>query len=391
MWRASGRGFDSRRLHQMFNINNKLYRSYHNSYHKSEWLGDTGLRGATCTFQALSIAAPVRAGFPKSSLPRSNAGAPVTPTIVFNIGWMRRYRGQTASDRIFNGGQYVDENDTGGEIKNFLPRNGRCRGFVQLPGRSMNMQRLGTSAQAKWLDGVTVVFSATRPEGGGVVIGWYRNARVWREYQAHKPFGFIAEAPAKQCILLDEDERVFAVPRARNGKFGLGKRNVRYLDQPVARSFVRRIHQYIQQTEHPPPSAKGRPRNGDSKLRKKVETAAVRCVFDYYEARGFDCVSVEHENLGWDLECSLRGRKLLVEVKGCSGAVADVELTPNEYASSLQHPHRYRIAIVTTALSRPELAIVRRNGSDGKLRDQHDNLASLDERTAARIRLANGT
>ena len=126
-------------------------------------------------------------------------------------------------------------------------------------------------------------------------------------------------------------------------------------------------------------------------LRQRLDVSGLRERIAECTARGFDCVSVEHEKLGWDLECSLNGRKLLVGVKGCSGAAADVELTPNEYAASLQHPHRYRIAIVTTALSRPELATVRRNGSDGELRDQHDNLASLDERTAARIRLANGS
>ena len=28
--------------------------------------------------------------------------------VLFNIGWMQYYRGQTSSDRIINGGKYVN-------------------------------------------------------------------------------------------------------------------------------------------------------------------------------------------------------------------------------------------------------------------------------------------
>ena len=56
------------------------------------------------------------------------------PLVLFNIGWMRRYRGQTETDRIVNGGQYVQDNETGSEIRNFLPAGEHLYGYVQPPG-----------------------------------------------------------------------------------------------------------------------------------------------------------------------------------------------------------------------------------------------------------------
>ena len=281
------------------------------------------------------------------------------PIILFNIGWMRRYRGLSPTDRIVGGGGYVVEHHTGGEIENFLPNKGRLQGYARLPrGGALNMSRLGAATDAEYQDGVTVVFSATRPEPGAgrVIIGWYLNARVWREPQLRHPFPYIAEAKRRDCTLLDEDERVFPVPHRPGGQFHAG-RTVRYLDRPDARKFVREVRKHIGSRSRT--AARKRSRTPvDALLRKKVETAATQCVVDYYEAKGYNCVSVEKDNVGWDFECTQNEVKLLVEVKGCSGG-PDVQLTPNEYAAMLRHCHQYRLAVVSNALVDPQLAIVR--------------------------------
>ena len=266
------------------------------------------------------------------------------PIILFNIGWMRRYRGLSPTDRIVGGGRYVVEHHTGGEIKNFLPNRGRLQGYARLPrGGALNMRRLGAATDADYQDGVTVIFSATRPEPGAgrVIIGWYRNARVWREPQPRHPFPYIAEAKRRDCTLLDEDERVFPVPHRPGGQFHAG-RTVGYLDRPDAREFVRQVRRHIgsrnripahKRSRIPPPRAGPRRSNRrnripahkrsripvDALLRKKVETVAVQCVVDYYETKGYNCVSVEKDNVGWDFECTQNEVKYLVEVKGCSG------------------------------------------------------------------------
>ena len=313
----------------------------------------------------------------------------VEPMILFNVGWMRKYRGQTRTDRIVGGGGHVVEHETAGEIYNFLPRNGRLRGYVTLPGESLNMRRLGTTMDAEYLDGVTVLFSASRPEPGcgSVIIGWYRNARVWRGYQPQHPFDYIAEARQHECTLVNEDERVFPVPRRSThpkSPFVVGQKNVRYLDQSVAQGFVRDVRAYIDGPSRTPPGSARM--FADPSLRKKVEITAVQCVVDHYEAMNFNCVSVEKENVGWDLECTRERLTLLVEVKGCSGK-PDVQLTPNEYAAMLRCPHQYRLAIVSNALVDPHLDIVRYNVSDDTWRDMNERLASIDEKVAARVRL----
>ena len=308
--------------------------------------------------------------------------------VLFNIGWMTHYRGHKRSNRIVNGGHYVVQNETGGEVENFLPRSGRYRGYVQLPGSTLKLEHLGGSPDALFVDDATVVFSATRPGGGGYVVGWYRNARVWREYQPHHPHGFITEAMADECKLLPVDDRVFPVPRARGSSFGLGQSNVRYLHKANAQAFVRDLRQYIRRNGAPRPTPRRNRRQPDPALRKRVETVAVNHVVKHYESRGFTCHSVELDNVGWDLVCVREGLELLVEVKGCSGD-AQVELTPNEYAAmrSRLHRDRYRLAIVSTALSDPHLSILTYNVSDDTWRDQHERLAKLQQRLGVRVRI----
>ena len=307
--------------------------------------------------------------------------------VLFNVGWMKHYRGQTESDRISNGGLYVQEHEIGGEVRNFEPANRRCYGYVRTQGGGqMNMKRLGAKADADYADNVTVVFTATPPEGGRLVVGWYRNARVWREgkKRAHYDIHFVCEAPQKSCWLLDPDNRVFPVPRT--GPFVMGRTNVRYTDEPKAKPFVRKLHKYMEDPDNwPPQTPGGAPRQSDPALRAKVEKAAIDHVTSHWPYPGYDWQSVERENKGWDLEFTRGARKLLVEVKGCSGAVGTVELTPNEYKAMCKHRYVYKLAIVTRALGDPRLSIISFNGSDKTWRDQHEREVRLEPLTGVRV------
>ena len=318
------------------------------------------------------------------------------PLVLFNIGWMRRYRGQTGTDRIVNGGQYIRDNETGGEIRNFLPAGRHLYGYVQPPGDGMNLERLGAVDGADHTDGVTIVFTATRPEGGRVVVGWYRNARVWRDQQRRGDRIYFARALREDCTLLDVEERVLSVPSAGrpSGTWGMGQSNVRYVDQQDEdQEFIQALLQYMESPADFDVAAgvEGAPRQLDPARRARVERAAVDCVIAHYEAHGFECDSVEADNKGWDLEVTRGAVRLLVEVKGCSGDSRQVELTPNEYAA-MSHPRyreMYRLAVVTRALEEQQrrLSTVRYNGSDDTWRDQDGRLARVKELTGARIGL----
>ena len=316
--------------------------------------------------------------------------------VLFNIGWMKYYRGQNPSDLIVNGGSYVRDNKTGGEIENFLPDGGWYYGYVQPPGSGVNLERLGAAPGATHADNVTIVFTATRPGVGSVVVGWYRDARVWRDQQQHRNHIYFAKARKKNCTLLRIDERVFPVHRAGKprGTWGMGQSNIRYVDKADEdEEFVRMVLKY---TENPSSidvarlTAKraggGVSRQSDPYRRAMVEKAAIKCVKDYYKALGYECVSVESENKGWDLEFTRFAVNLLVEVKGCSGAAGQVELTPNEYAAMRDRRRdAYRLAVVMCALDKPRLLIVSFNGSDKTWRDQYNREVCLDEQKGVRV------
>lgn len=309
--------------------------------------------------------------------------------VLFNIGWMKFYEGQNRSDRIVNGGKYVDIHETGGEVNNFLPKGNYLYGYVRPPrGNKINIEKLGAEAGAQHVDNVTVVFTATPPKGKRVVVGWYRDARVWRHMQRSNRRSYFARAKKNNCTLLEVDERALHIPRAnrQTGAFGFGRSQIRYVqDNDKKDEIVRLLCRFLDNPSITldPPESKGVKRKSDPARRYKVENAAINYVIKHYE--GFRCKSVERENKGWDLEFKRGSVQLLVEVKGCSGHEAKVELTPNEYtAMRRQNPH-YRLAIVTNALDKPHLSIVSFNGSDGTWRDKTGRKFRLKEMTGARV------
>jgi len=114
-----------------------------------------------------------------------------------NIGWMSRYEGLIGKpDKIVGGGKWVTENETGHEVCNFVVcRDGYVYGHVETiqseRDRKIRIEAIGGSGD--FVEGIDVVWTATDPdEGGRKVVGWYRNATVFRERQK------FAEPPSKQ-------------------------------------------------------------------------------------------------------------------------------------------------------------------------------------------------
>lgn len=152
------------------------------------------------------------------------------PLIFCNIGWMRDYAGLAGRpDKIVGGGKWVVENQTGGECCNFLEAGGKVYGHVETVhgdrDRKISLGVLdpnaGDSVRAH------VVWTATHPEEGGRrIVGWYRNATVYRERQqfgrapsrqhnADRLGSYRIEASAADACLL--------APGDRTTKLGRGK------------------------------------------------------------------------------------------------------------------------------------------------------------------------
>lgn len=283
--------------------------------------------------------------------------------LFFNTAWMERYQGKT-NDNMEGGGKHIEMYGWGGEMFNFKPSQGKMYGYVQVSGR-ININRLGAKKSDDKIDGVTVIWVAREPfTGGSYIVGWYRNATVYRNEQDSKKslnrkwrnhnLGYFATAKKSDTTLLSRDERTVSVPR---GKGGMGQRNIWYADNN--KEYVNKVLNYVktgvfQYRNH---SGNGSARQGDPLKRMKVETKAIKIVTKYYQNLGYEVHSVENDNVGWDLNAKLRDIELKLEVKGLSGKEIATELTPNEYKHLRKNKGSYRVCIVVETLTRPKLMI----------------------------------
>lgn len=322
-----------------------------------------------------------------------------------NIGWMRNYHGVTETDQIIGGGKYVITNNTGGEIYNFQSFKGTCYGYVQPVTRSesvsdgsININRLGAKNTDDYIDNIDVVLIAFRPNFGTVVIGWYKNATVYREKQINphiifkdiqnNQFGYRFKAKAKDTTLLDIDRRYLKVPRAgRKGiRGGLGQSNVWFADNLESHDFLNKVIQLID-TNSSPESFK-KTKIVDIEKNRIIELKAIQVTTEYFVNLGYSVTSVETQNLGWDLEATLEEIKLKIEVKGLSNLAINAGLTPNEYSQMKKPTNRdsYRISIVSGCLTKnPNLSIFSYNKASESWIDHFGNQLKVKEIIAANI------
>lgn len=310
---------------------------------------------------------------------------------------MKYYTGIT-DDQIVGGGSFVQEHGFGHEIFNYQSYSGHLYGYVQPVGKTIRIERLGALEQDASINDVLVVWVSRSPVGGVYIIGWYKNAIVYRNWQ-HAPrnsnrthkneeLGFFVEAGEDDCTLLPLDKRIFQIPR---GEGGMGQSNVWYADQKEHIGFKQSVTDYITQNKLPQDyktkrTAQGKPWQTDPFKRQEVERAAVKLTINYYTHLGYSVDSVEKDNVGWDLEASLNERKLKLEVKGLSCEELIIELTPNEYVNMKKHKDSYRICVVTKALSKhASLSVFSFSPESGKWEDEQQRQLKLVEIISVRM------
>lgn len=287
--------------------------------------------------------------------------------IFCNVGWMERYQGLTHGDQIIGGGSYVKDEGRGHEICNFAPSRNNLYGYVQPPGVQIDIERIGASSDDESITGVTVIWTAARPTGGTAVVGWYKDATVFRKYQKFsKPpaiqkqngiDGYWIEAPLSQANLLPVNERTLEILRQVKG--GMGQANIWHADKPESAHIVKRVLELLGGKRAKPAAAKHHKAKQDQERKAKIEKAAIRLCCEHFEELGYSVESVEKDNSGWDLEATSGKTLLRIEVKGLSGSVFSIELTPTEFKAFSAQSDAYRLAVVTDALESPELSICR--------------------------------
>lgn len=196
---------------------------------------------------------------------------PIEKFIVFNLGWMKNYRG-FINDEIHSTAKFIVQNNYGYEAFNFLPFEGYMYGFVQPSGkksfheRTIRIERLGSSGRnSDFVDEVLIAWVARKPEGGTYLVGWYKNATVYAHYQdapigsgrelTNDAAGYFAKAKEQNCVLLPIEERVVQVPRATSpenwNKGGIGQSCIWFVgnEKPNDLAFRQELWQFIKDYE----------------------------------------------------------------------------------------------------------------------------------------------
>jgi hypothetical protein len=285
------------------------------------------------------------------------------PILFLYTGWMRKYAGPDANDPTRGNHRWLRAHPHGYEAYNFVPEAGRLYGYAPIP-KGIAIERLGVAQSSDFVDGVLVVWIARKPNTRRtVIVGWYSNARVFREAQPpltpriieNDPVFYRVEAAFTDCVLLLPDARNFPIPSNKERKGGYGMSPIWYgLADP---NFRRSIYSYVLSggSTRRSRSSKGPPRNLDPQNRLAIEKFAMDHAAVYFASKegGERLVTdVSRGAKGWDLEAVASGEKLLVEVKGLSQGEITVELTPNEYNQMRSARHRpfYTVYVVTDCL-----------------------------------------
>lgn len=168
-----------------------------------------------------------------------------------NIGWMKNYNG-IAGDTIERGGAF-NKHDNGHEICNFSNIEGVAYGYVQPSGEQIKIEKLGADKGDEFINDVTIIWTAGPPSGGTVIVGWYKDATVYRYAQSLKKPNAIQEknnikvyrikVPADKAVLLPIELRNFKIPRAVKG--GIGQSNVWFADKKESKEIVENVIRLI--------------------------------------------------------------------------------------------------------------------------------------------------
>ncbi len=144
----------------------------------------------------------------------------ITKAVFCRVAWMRDYCGPVG-DVPKGGGGHIEEYERGIEEYNFLGHKedddaeekvyGYVRGDLKSrnkntpTNKALNLTKLDPALGDKisYIDDVTVIFFATRPKPGQgqFIVGWYKNATVYRELKERpdeKVYNVLTDPPKRR-------------------------------------------------------------------------------------------------------------------------------------------------------------------------------------------------
>lgn len=278
------------------------------------------------------------------------------------IGWMNFYSGIVPGDPELIGGGAYNETEIGSEVLNFVAHHGRMYGFVQgIREHPLAVERIdpGADGQDRVMSTLVILVSRRPNQRGQVIIGWYKNAIVYREaasdprpkFRSQRAFNITARQ--KDAFLLPTKERWEAVP---GGAGAFGQANVCYPLQrdgrPKKATWMSRAIEYVMgyaganlvtdpeietqnqaaaQAEAVTAAGQGQGFASTPAQRRAIENhAMVRALAHFRRHYSVvENISTQHGVL--DLRCGSAGKtRVHVEVKGTTTVGESVILTRRE-------------------------------------------------------------
>ena len=141
--------------------------------------------------------------------------------MMVKFAWLKYYQRQRG-DIPYGDIVYFNEEETLRSFANiaensaFINCDGKCLGYFQTKGRSPRIEKIKgqmKNLNCKSVDNVLVIFCAPNPERNPKetisIVGWYKNATVYREGKRNEKFNLYYNicADFENCVLLPEDER----------------------------------------------------------------------------------------------------------------------------------------------------------------------------------------
>ena len=158
------------------------------------------------------------------------------------VGWSTSYTG----DPLINGGAYNRDN-IGFETYNFLSVGGKYYGFVE-PGvnSSIHVERFGTDKNATFAEGILVIWIARGETAGQRVVGWYKNATVYRTLQPlpDEALSFREMKTINQYNIYSEDVTLLDVSERKKLINGIGQKNIWYGNPETDREIIEYVSNY---------------------------------------------------------------------------------------------------------------------------------------------------
>jgi len=179
--------------------------------------------------------------------------------IIFcNIRELQKYKGVDLDNEIGNDDELMEWFEDDFERSNFENYNEKCYGFVYVGGSiSLNKYYKDLEEKAESINDVLVVWFETNDENEIRIIGWYKNATVFRKNQSRPSFldnysclhDYYIEAPSEACYLIPKNNRNFKIERSALKEFLLAnrERNILYAGSEDTKcSIVPKVIDYIE-------------------------------------------------------------------------------------------------------------------------------------------------